>query len=238
MTESRIDATGEGSPSRRSVLAAAAVAIPAVAMTVSTPAIAATGSVLTLQTSPVSGVPVGGTISVSGKYTGATSRQRLTLSSSDANVKLAQTTFSLPTSGTFSTTASVARVKTNGTVTMTATSNGQTALASSSYVYVPVASIAFTLSRSFSGDEQKYYINVSGTLRDANGNLVLYRTVLITPSENGTWRDALGGNTPDTDDDGGFNGQMYLQPGGARTITFTVSCENVSKSASISIAGS
>jgi hypothetical protein len=101
-----------------------------------------------------------------------------------------------------------------------------------------VASISVNLSRSFSGDEQKYYINVSGTLKDANGNVVRYRTVSITSSENGTWRTDLDGSTPDAGDDGMYVAQMYLQPGGARTITFTVTCENVSKAASISIAGS
>ncbi|MCJ1709323.1 hypothetical protein [Microbacterium sp. VKM Ac-2923] len=220
------------------MISATVLAVPAFVAVTSTPAFAASASVLTLQVSPVSGAPVGGNVSVTGKYEGAVRGQRLTLSSSDPNVTLARTSFSLTTAGTFSTTAAIKRVKTSTTATITAASNGVTTSAPFSYVFTPVASISVALSRSFSGDTQQYYINVSGKLSAANGDGVPYRTVSITSSEGGTWRTDLGGNTPDSSSTGNYTSQMYLNSGGARTITFTVTYEGVSESGSIAIAGS
>ncbi|MCI9858657.1 hypothetical protein [Microbacterium proteolyticum] len=236
--DERVSEVDSHAMSRRAVVGAAAWAVPAIIVTTATPASAASTSALTLTISQVSDVPVGGTVQVTGKYQGAVRNQMLTLSSSDTNVTLARKTFLLTTAGTFSTTASVARVKTSQTASITALSNGLATTASLSYVFVPVASITVNLSRSFSGDTNQYYINVSGTLKSASGNGVPYRTVSVVATEGGTWRDQLGGSTPDSSDRGSYTTQLFLNPGGARTITFTVSCEGVSTTASISIAGS
>lgn len=232
-----VSEVGSQAMSRRAVVGAAAWAVPAIVVTTASPASAASTSALTLAFSRVSGVPVGGSVSVTGKYEGAARGQRLNLSSSDANVTLAQKNFTLTTAGTFSTTASVARVKTSQTASVTALSNGLATTASFSYVFVPVAAITVRLQRSHQGDPDQYYINVFGTLKDASGNNVPYRTVSIQASEGGTWRDQLGGSSPDSSD-GTYVAQLFLNPGGARTITFIVSCEGVSTTASISIAGS
>lgn len=184
-------ASSSGIP-RRAVLGASAVAVPAIVMTASSPAVAASGQKMSIVLSP-SSVVAGGTSSVVVTVKSAAGTavvgQAVTLSAA-AGVSFSPSTGVTQSDGTFRSTLTVASTRAAGTVTISAVVSGANASAALSVKTVAVA-VAVSPSSSVRGDSA----TVTATVKDSSGAVLAGRAVTLSTSRSGVSFAAASGTT-------------------------------------------
>lgn len=222
--------------SRRAMVGGAAVAVPAIVLTATTPALAASVSpapvTVTVSANP-SSVATGRSTTISGTVSGGAAKgvgQSVVLSSSDAKVILARTTLTTDASGHFSTTATVSGSAGSGTASITATSGG--ASASTAVSYAPEAVTSVSISANPSMLTRDSATTVSGNVSGASGGLP-GRTVSLSSSDGSV---TFSNASPVTDGSGNYATDAVISASSsAQSATFTASSGGKSASTSITI---
>ncbi|KSU54150.1 hypothetical protein SAMN05216418_1985 [Microbacterium enclense] len=222
--------------SRRAMVGGAAVAVPAIVLTATSPALAesvpSAPVTVTVSANP-SSVATGRSTTISGNVSGGAANgagQSVVLSSSDANVTLARTTLTTDASGNFSTTATVSESAESGTASITATSGGVSAATAVSYAAEAVTSVSISVNPSMVPPDSA--TSVSGTVSGASGALP-GRKVNLSSSDGSV---IFSDESPVTDGSGNYSTDaIILASSPAQFVTFTASSGGRSASTTLEV---